>query len=90
MIVPDYANAFSGLDAHERPIMTFGELMTFLTNADLGYVSAAAVYVALEEMCKCGSVWRLLRPGKVPLYALCRRIEFRARMRRQGCLSTYA
>ena len=89
MICPDYANAYSGLDANTRPVMTFGELLRFLEEARVGHVSPTAVHLALEDMCANGTVWRVLRAGKMPLYALCRRIEFRSKMRRMGCPSTY-
>lgn len=79
---PDYANAYSALDAHECPLLTFREMMAFLQAAG-ETPNATRIAYALYEMCNAGSVWRLVREGQPPLYALERRVRFRRDLKRQ-------
>lgn len=81
MIIPDFSGAWSALDAHERPVVSFHEMCTFL--AEAGELRGPAqLYLALEEMVQEGTVWVALSPKGPPRYALRSRLVFRREERR--------
>lgn len=76
MVIPDFANAYSALDAHWTPLATFGELLDFLSEAG-ERVAPNRVYAAICEYQRNGAVLALHRWGHAPRYALRTRLVFR-------------
>jgi hypothetical protein len=76
VVLPDYASAYSALEAYDRPLATLGELIVFMRSAG-EYVEPHRMYQAILDYQREGSVLCLHRWGFAPRYALRERLVFR-------------
>lgn len=75
-MLPDFANAYSALDGYWTPTASFSQLLAFLREAGED-PNPGAVYAALIEMQRQGSVLAVHAWGRIPRYALISRLKFR-------------